>query len=117
MSGFYTNDKTSICVTSEVNYLLGLLNSKLLWWFIQRTAATKQGGFYEFKPMYVSQIPVPTSLKHKPIEALVDRILTAKAQAPSADVGALEQEIDRLVYRLYDLTPDEIKLVEEGAKR
>ena len=57
----FSNDKTSICVTSEPNYLLGLLNSKVLWWFIRQTAASKQGGFYEFKPMYVSVLPIPTT--------------------------------------------------------
>lgn len=34
-SGYYGNDKTNICVTDEVEFLLGILNSKLMWWFIQ----------------------------------------------------------------------------------
>ena len=33
------------------------------------------------------------------------------------DTTALQREIDRLFYKLYDLTPEEIKLVEESAKR
>jgi hypothetical protein len=112
----FSNDKTSICVTSEPNYLLGLLNSKVLWWFIRQTAASKQGGFYEFKPMYVSALPIPAASPEtqKPVERLVDRILAAKAQDPSADVAALERQIDALVYHLYALTPDEIKIVEEA---
>ncbi|WP_343407234.1 TaqI-like C-terminal specificity domain-containing protein [Candidatus Amarolinea dominans] len=52
--GFITNDKTSFCITGWVHYLLGVLNSKVLWWYIRQTAASRQGGFYEFKPMYVS---------------------------------------------------------------
>ena len=41
---------------------------------------------------------------------------TAKRANPAADVSAQEREIDDRVYRLYGLTPDEIKIVEESAK-
>lgn len=114
----YTNDKTTICVADDLNYLLGVLNSKVLWWFIRRIAATKQGGFYEFKPMYVSTLSilaVPTE-KQKPVERLVERILSAKQRDAGADVSAWERELDDLVFALYGLTPDEIKLVEGAAK-
>jgi hypothetical protein len=50
------------------------------------------------------------------VERLVDRILAAKAQDASADVSALERELDELVYALYGLTPEEIKIVEGAAK-
>ena len=112
----FSNDKTSICVSSEVNYLLGLLNSKVLWWVIRRTAATKQGGFYEFKPMYVSILPIAAASpeKQKAVERLVDRILAAKQKNPGADMTALEREINQQVYGLYGLTPEEIKIVEDA---
>jgi len=42
---------------------------------------------------------------------------TAIAAHAAADVSAWEREIDQLVYRLYGLTPEEIKIVEEGAKQ
>ena len=51
-----------------------------------------------------------------PLAGLVERILSARRAAPLADTSALEREIDQRVYRLYALTPDEIKLVEEAAK-
>lgn len=115
----FSNDKTSICVTSEPNYLLALLNSKVLWWLIRQTAASKQGGFYEFKPMYVSALPIPgaTSAQRRPVERLVNRILAAKQRDAEADVSALEHEIDQLVYTLYGLTPEEIKLIEDSSVR
>ncbi len=111
----YSNDKTSICVTDNLNYLLGLLNSRVLWWFIRQTAATKQGGFYEFKPMYVSGLPIPAAPPEtqERVERLVARILQAKEANPAADVSALEREIDERVYRLYGLTREEITIVEE----
>jgi hypothetical protein len=51
----------------------------------------------------------------KPVERLVERILSAKQRDAGADVSALERELDELAYALYALTPEEIKLV-EGAK-
>ena len=56
-----------------------------------------------------------TLCEHKnqqPIIRLVDRVLTIKNQAPSADTSALESEIDRLVYQLYGLTDEEIRIIE-----
>jgi hypothetical protein len=118
LAGHYSNDKTTICVSEQFKCLLAILNSSPMWWFIRSIAATKQGGFYEFKPMYVGQIPIPsTSQADKAaLEALVDRILAAKQANPHADVTNLEREIDEHVYRLYGLTPDEIKIVEESLK-
>jgi hypothetical protein len=45
---------------------------------------------------------------------LVDKILAAKKQNPQADTSEWENEIDRLVYRLYDLTEEEVKIIEGG---
>ena len=42
----------------------------------------------------------------------MDRVLTIKNQTPSADTSALESEIDRLVYQLYGLTDEEIRIIE-----
>jgi hypothetical protein len=50
------------------------------------------------------------------VEALVDRTPKAKQADPAADVAALERELDERVYRLYGLTAEEIKIVEEIAK-
>ena len=47
----------------------------------------------------------------------VDQILAAKRANPAADTSAWEREIDERVYRLYGLTPEEIKVVEEGASK
>jgi adenine-specific DNA-methyltransferase len=108
--GYYSNDKTSICIAENVNYVLGILNSSLMWWFIQQIAASRQGGFFEFKPMYVSQIPIVTATEseRQAIETLVQKCLEAKGKG----VEDIEQEIDNLAYQLYGLTAEEIKIVE-----
>ena len=113
-SGYYGNDKTNICVTDEVEFVLGILNSRVMWWFIQQTAASKQGGFYEFKPMYVRQIPIPLASEQDKtrIETLVQQCLTAQGKA----VAAYEAEIDEIVAHLYGLTDAERTII-EGRER
>jgi hypothetical protein len=66
---------------------------------------------------YMRQIPIPAASpeKQKAVEHLVDRILAAKQSDADADVSTFEREIDRLVYALYGLTPEEIKIVESAA--
>ena len=110
INGYFSNDKTSICVTDNVEYLLGLLNSKILWWFIQKTAATKQGGFYEFKPTYVLQVPIYKAFKKDQvaISNLVQKCLNNEEQ----NVETWEAEINDRVAHLYGLTAREIKLIE-----
>jgi len=112
-AGRFSNDKTSICVTEDPEFAAALLNSKVLWWVIRNQAATRSGGFYEFKPMYVTKLPIPpaSNAQKAAITNLVRRIL---ASPDGSDVPRLEAEIDRLVYGLYGLTPDEIALVEVG---
>jgi hypothetical protein len=58
------------------------------------------------------QIPIRVPLTPGELETKVKSILAARAQNPAADVTVLEAEIDRLVYRLYGLTAEEIKIVE-----
>lgn len=57
-SSFYSNDKTSIIGVDD-KALLAVLNSKATDFFMHSIAATKQGGFYEYKPMYLVQLPIP----------------------------------------------------------
>ncbi|MBG8553995.1 Eco57I restriction-modification methylase domain-containing protein [Hymenobacter guriensis] len=116
-TGFYTNDKTSICVADKPMYLLGLLNSRLLEWQIEQTAATKQGGFLEFKPMYVTQLPIVKApqKEEQEIERLVAKILAAKAANSEADTLQMEQQIDEIVFDLYGLTEEE-KVLVQGAE-
>jgi hypothetical protein len=65
--------------------------------------------------------------KQKPVVALVDQILATKKQPPvspfdkgelsNADTSALERQIDKMVYELYELTPEEIEIVEGRKNR
>lgn len=122
-TGFYSNDKTSIISLND-KFLLGILNSTACDYFIKSIAATKQNGYFEYKPMYVEQLPIPTasSTQKKEIEKLVGQILNLNTQKSQANVpGVIEQidnqiahadeKINKLVYQLYELTEDEIKVI------
>ena len=108
---YYSNDKTSVLIPPSVPYLLAILNSSLSSWITQKELASKQGGFFEFKPMYVSKLPIPaaTSTDQAELETLVQRIL----ENPTAgDVADKEAEINDRVYRLFGLSREEIGLIE-----
>ena len=47
---------------------------------------------------------------------VVDRIIATKRRDPEADTSELEREIDHLMYALYELTPEEIQIVEGADK-
>ncbi len=98
----YSNDKTTIIPTDD-KYLLGILNSSIADFYISQTSSTKQGGFYEHKPMYVSQIPIPEpdgDLSVQ-IEEKVSQILEAKTTGNEELSNKLDKEIDDLVSRVY----------------
>ena len=48
---------------------------------------------------------------------LVDKIMNQKENDPKANTSLLENELDQIIYQLYELTPEEIQMVEEGVKR
>lgn len=97
-------------------FLLGVLNSTVVSWLMKKTAAERAGGFLEYKPVYVEQVPVPnvTSAQRAAIEPMVRNLLAAKGQGPQ--VAEWEQELNTLVYELYGLTGEEIRIVEEVTK-
>jgi hypothetical protein len=105
----------------DLRYLLGLLNSRLLT-YIYRARAQEEGRtFAQVKIFRVRELPLPdadaqTQAEHGGLVALVDRILKAKREDGAADTAALEREIDERVYRLYGLTAEEIKIVEEASR-
>ncbi len=130
--GFYSNDKTSIIATNDL-YLLGILNSKVPDFVMHLISSTKQGGYFEYKPMYLQQLPIRAidfnnsneRANHDQIVELVERIMDLHKQLQDAkipqaqtllkrQIEATDRQIDRLVYALYGLTEEEIEIVESG---
>jgi hypothetical protein len=128
--GSYANNKCFI-IPSEDRYLLGLLNSTLTFFYYEMMLPKLRGGF--FMPAYVvmRNLPIrpidpenPDDMeKHDRMVSLVETMLDLHRRLPTAatehqrrllemQVEATDREIDALVYALYNLTPDEIAVVE-----
>jgi len=112
--GLYCNNSMWFILADD-KVLLGILNSKIAWWLISKYCTAIQNG-YQLIWKYFSQIPIATGNEEtrQEIKLLVDEILEIKKQNPSADITALEAQIDQLVYRLYDLTEEEIGVIENS---
>jgi len=115
-AGYYINAPANIIV-SDSKYLLGILNSSVTQFLVYKSAAERAGGFLEFKPIYIAPLAIPPQPRDENISEVVARILDKKQINPTADISALEEELDYLVYALYDLAEEEIALVEESAGR
>ena len=109
--GLYCNDSMWV-IPSNDKALLAMLNSKMGWWLITKYCTQIQNGF-QLIWKYFGQIPIPQQLKDsKELVDSVNQILTLKQADPQADTSALEKAIDSLVYELYGLTEEEIRVVE-----
>jgi len=120
--GFYCQNSLFIIYSDVINlkFLLGLLNSKLVNFIYRLKNPQTNKIFAEIKPSVIKEIPIAKNAlsneypKHQTINNLVDLILSLKDQDTSCDTSSLEAEIDQLIYQLYDLTEEEISIVENS---
>jgi type I restriction-modification system DNA methylase subunit len=130
---YYGNDNNQLIVVDD-NYLLGILNSSVTRFLLTNICDKVQGGFYRLKIIYIEQLPIRTinfsdkadRTRYDRMVQLVDQMLEAKKQLAAArsegdknfyesKCATLDRQIDTLVYELYDLTPEEIAIVEGRA--
>jgi len=122
----FTNNGTNL------KYILGILNSKLIsFWFNKAFDKLQRNIFPQFKVNELKQFPFPVlhlseksdKIKHDTIISLVDKMLDLKKKENdepnqqlktmiSRQIDSVDKEIDTAVYKLYNLTDDEIKVVE-----
>ncbi|GHQ02267.1 type II restriction endonuclease [Helicobacter pylori] len=120
--GYFYAEATSFILTGEhLRYLLGMLHSKLITFAFKTFYAG--GGLgesgYRYKKAFIERLPIPqiTEKNQELADKITDcaeRILKSKEKDPKANTQELEKEIDTLVYQLYNLTDEEIKIIEEG---
>ncbi len=119
---YFYAEATSFILTGEhLRYLLGMLHSKLITFAFKTFYAG--GGLgesgYRYKKAFIERLPIPkiTEKNQELADKITDcaeRILKSKAKDPKANTQRLEKEIDALVYQLYHLTDEEIKIIEDG---
>ncbi len=120
--GYFYAEATSFILTGEhLCYLLGMLHSKLITFAFKTFYAG--GGLgesgYRYKKAFVERLPIPqiTEKNQELADKITDgakQILALKEKDPKANTQKLEKEIDALVYQLYNLTDEEIKIIENG---
>ena len=108
-----------------VKYLTAWLNSRLCYYKMRQIAYSREQGYMEYKKVFVEQLPIPPIIetnKHiaTQLESLVDGILAITKDddylqntAKQAEAEEYEAQIDQLVYELYGLVREEIKIVED----
>jgi len=106
----------------DYKYVLSLLNSKFVSWYTYKFIYCSAIRTMHFDNYYIGKIIIPAIdiTQQEPFIQLVDQILSITKDDDYLDnpdkkakVKRLEKEIGQLVYKLYDLTPEEIKIVEE----
>jgi len=116
-------------------YLCGLLNSRLLDFYLKRVSTSFRGGYLAANRQFIQQLPIRTidfsdpndKAPHERMAELVETVLKLHKQLPEAKtshemttiqrrIGTTDKQIDQLVYELYDLTEKEIKIVEEASR-
>ncbi|ELD6867076.1 Eco57I restriction-modification methylase domain-containing protein, partial [Campylobacter coli] len=101
----------------ELLYLTALLNSNVNFYYFKQIGAKLGASGYEMSKIFVEKLPIPkiNSKNQKLADELinlVDKILKAKEQDKNANTQELENKINSLVYKLYNLTEEEIKIIE-----
>ncbi len=109
---YYPLNNFSFIISENANSLrslLGIFNSRLMNWYFSNCFVD-----YNIKPKYIEQLPLPTNINSHELEAKVAEIITLKAKDKEIDTSDLENQIDHLVYQLYGLTEEEIKIIENN---
>ncbi|WP_241520061.1 TaqI-like C-terminal specificity domain-containing protein [Bifidobacterium catulorum] len=91
-------------------FILGVLNSSAADWYVHQLGVTRSGGYMEYKPMFVEQIPLPKDVNdsiRERIRRLAESAQNKRMQGLSSEDS--EHEIDDLVANCYDLSPEEIR--------
>ena len=99
-----------VCHDIDPFGVLGIINSKLIQYYWKQKYEDKRKTFPKIKGTYLELLPI--AVPSDDIIYTVKQIINEKENAISTDTSALESKIDRLVYQLYGLTEDEIKIVE-----
>lgn len=98
------NGKLDLAKTIDMKYLLGLLNSYLINWYFKKF----QSEGLHFYPDDAKKLPIRIIKNQEVIINLVNAVLYKTKN----NTKHIEQQIDNIVYRLYDLTYDEVKMID-----
>lgn len=116
-SNFFTNQTCYFFTHCDYKYLLAILNSRLIVYYMQYISSHLGQGAFRWIRQYIEKLPIPkiNSKNEKLADELVnsvDEILKVKEQDKNTNTQELENKINSIVYKLYNLTEEEIKIIE-----
>jgi len=111
-TGKYLNNTIFFITGKHLKYLISILNSRIAKWYFNEISTSSGMGTNRWLKYKVEQLPIKIISENdqQPFILLVNKILEARQQGH--DTTGYEREIDGMVYKLYDLTEEEIKIVE-----
>lgn len=118
----YLVDKTCFILTGEnLKYLNGVLCSKAVEYYLKTELRTLGKTSIQYSKQYMEKLPIPEITEDNQetadkIETLVNEIIILKETDNEADISTQQSEIDKLVYQLYNLTNEEIEMIEKEIK-
>jgi hypothetical protein len=125
-------------IPEDINYILGILNSQLISYYVIKHSPVFQGGYHKFSSNYLKPIPIvridQTKSKNKQMHdricELVERQLSFSArlgkigdrltderQKIEEEIRKTDVEIDDLVFRIYGLTENEQRIVKNSLEQ
>jgi hypothetical protein len=109
---------TAYFIPIEDYYLLGVMNSKAVYFYFSKIASVlgdaQKGGRLRWIYQDVKKIPVPDSSKKAELTKLVKEILDIKEQNTKSNIIEIENQINQIVYQLFGLSEEEIKIIESS---
>lgn len=111
---FMMTDSSDTC-NDNLLYILGLMNSTLYKWLITQMTNLVETGKYAYGAKdKIERLPIPKVDSKTEVEfiQIVQEILEKKKVDSTIDTPTLESKLDSLVYQLYNLSDDEIELIE-----
>jgi tRNA1(Val) A37 N6-methylase TrmN6 len=128
LEGFFIQD-SCFFIPSGSTYLLGILNSKLMEYYVKFVCSLLRGGYYDYRYQYVELFPIanPEKSSKDELSMQVKKMLNLQKQLIELnnkktdeqlrikdEIKKIDAKIDELVYTLYDLTKEEIKTIEDS---
>ncbi len=108
------SNNTTWIIPSPPPGIIGILNSKVAWFFLDQIAPKVQGGAFRLWSPYMSQIPIvpPTRELIAKVNAIQD--ISDRGERTSPAAMEVEAEIDEIVVRMYGLSQDDVKVIDEA---
>lgn len=115
--------KSTLIISSDLNtlyMLLGIINSKLASFYIkEKYASSSYNGGINFNKDMINNFPVKNNHNDDfiKIQEIVCEIVKIKTESYDASTDYLEDRIDKILYNIYGLTDEEIKIIESSFKK